>query len=65
MYAMVNKDTKQLDFPFDLIPVGTFVEVVGTETEEGTIAIRFKGKTAIVNAKDLTEVIMGVVEHDC
>lgn len=53
MKAKVIKDTKIIDYPFLTITKDTIVEVIGSETEDKTIAIRYSGHNYLVKASDL------------
>lgn len=53
MKAKVINDTKIIDYPFLTITKDTIVEIVGTETEEGSIVIRYSGNNYLVKSSDL------------
>ena len=54
MKARIIRDTKQLDFPFSIIPEGSIVEIIGNKTEEDTIVIRASKKiNTIIKFEDL------------
>lgn len=59
MKAKIINNTQTIDYPFIKIPKDTIVEIVGTETEEGSIVIRYNGCHCLIRVADLE-----VNEHD-
>ena len=53
MKAKIIKDTKIIDYPFLTIMKDTIVEIIGEQTSDGTIVIRYEGHNYLVNACDL------------
>ena len=53
MEAKIINNTQTIDYPFTNIPEGTIVEIVGTETEEGSIVIRYNGCHCLIRVTDL------------
>lgn len=53
MKAKIINNTQTIDYPFIKIPKDAIVEIVGTETEEGSIVIRYNGCHCLIGVADL------------
>lgn len=53
MKAIITKNTITIDYPFIEILKGTIIEIIGSETEDKTVAIRYNGHNCLVNIYDL------------
>ena len=56
MKAIITKNTITIDYPFIEILKGTIIEIIGSETEDKTVAIRYNGHNCLVNIYDLKEI---------